>query len=426
MMSAAFATERMASNRPTVIGDLNPHARVRHPGRPALIQRDAKGAGAPVCPADVTVTPDTTSVPPCGAVSTPVASSKPARLKGLKWSLRKNTADVAPGTAIDKTGRITFDRTQPAGQLDAVATVPGCGELWRTFHLVSPPGAITATNVVGSIDARTYGGRFKHTFSSSDGKVTSLKNAHINERFIGVRDPAAAKHDIPTPFGVFTLHTNVLTPHPPTSAGWHLDDSGTMTTTDHIDIDKKFLNVGHFIASASNPSPSKVLPQNFAVTQGLHWFCLPDGGWHMPYFTTVPHKRELRLAGDAAEVAVTVNGRETTDPYEGFPAFHNAKADPSSVTASPPPSKGGKGKPKADAPPTVTVDADTLPTSLDPPHGKHFSIQGSALGCKINQTGTLTVGSTPGTVRVRIGDVTKLSNPNFDEVAVTITPPVMP
>jgi hypothetical protein len=276
----------------------------------------------------------------------------------------------------------------------------------------------------GAIDAKTYGGKFAHTFSSTDGKVGSLENALINERFIGVPNPTGANHNIPTPFGTFTLQTNVLVPGNPTGSGWRLDDSGTMRTDDNVGIGKAFLEIGQFLTSASNPRPSKALPQSFAATQGLHWFCLPNGDWQVPAFTTVPHKRELRLTGDTAEAAVTVNGEETTDPYEGNPAFLRAKADPASVTASPPPRKAGRGK--AEAAQTVAVDADTLPGSLDLPHQKHFSMHGDTLGCKIDQAGTLTVGSKPGVVRVRIGDAPTLSNPNYDEVAVTITPPATP
>ena len=98
------------------------------------------------------------------------------------------------------------------------------------------------------------------------------------------------------------------------------------------------------------------------------------------------------------------------DPKAVLTGVTKAKADPATVA----PSAAGSAN-------TVQISADLFPSSRTP----HFSITGSALGCKINATsGELTIGSKTGTVKVRVANAK--DGPNWDEVDVTIAAPAAP
>jgi hypothetical protein len=108
-----------------------------------------------------------------------------------------------------------------------------------------------------------------------------------------------------------------------------------------------------------------------------------------------------------------------SDNYTGQPAIINAAAAPNPVLVSATAPRGTRPPPAN----TTTVTAGTLPSSLSGIPGRHglrFSIQGAALGCRVNaRTGVVTVGTTPGTITVRVNDVDG-ANHNFDEVPISI------
>ncbi len=98
--------------------------------------------------------------------------------------------------------------------------------------------------------------------------------------------------------------------------------------------------------------------------------------------------------------------------YAGPPVFRNAKADKTSVDASPEKPKSGTWKRNE-----VQVSVDVAPSG-----GKvSYSIAGEALGCTVDGSGKVLIGSTPGTIKVRAGDGT-----HYDEVSIEIKKPAAP
>ena len=176
-----------------------------------------------------------------------------------------------------------------------------------------------------------------------------------------------------------------------------------MTGDDDVTIGRAGISIRPFVANTSNPVPASTLPAEFRVTQNLRPLAVPTNTWGAA-FTTPVHIRGLREAGAGApEFFVSANGVEHTDAYTGPAAVRNAQAATPTVAVSTP-----------GAPNTVAITADSTPAGAR----IRFTIVGAALGCHINATtGELTIGTHPGTVRVRaaIGS-------SFDEVVVTITP----
>jgi hypothetical protein len=144
---------------------------------------------------------------------------------------------------------------------------------------------------------------------------------------------------------------------------------------------------------------------------------------------TLTHTRHLHLtSGDVTFVTgiPAPSLAATSDDYTGQPASVHAAAAPNPVTVSATVPRGSpRGTPRP-TPNTTTVTADTLPSSLaglTGTHGLRFSIRGPARGCRVNATtGEVTVGTTPGTITVRVRDVNR-RNRNFDEVVITIAAP---
>jgi hypothetical protein len=278
--------------------------------------------------------------------------------------------------------------------------------------LIKKPGSITATSVAAA-GGSNYGGHFRHTFApAGGGQGSELDGARINEIFSGLKDPAATSHAIASPFGAFTLKTNDSAS---TDAGWSLDSSGQMNDVDKVTYGRAGVDIRPLVTNTSNPKPAQSLPASFSVAQSLRALEFPAKTFGAP-FITVSHVRGLRLGSAGPEFFVSANGKENTDSYVGKPAVHKIKASATSIEAMPVPPAPAKGaKPAPVTPKTIQISAEALPATA----GITFSLRGDALGCKINaKSGVLTIGSKPGTVKVRaaVGDGT-----SFDELDITIT-----
>jgi len=366
-------------------------------------------------------------VPLCG-ISNVTASTVPASIPGITWSMAAGTAPIATGTAIGRNdGQITFAAAQTGGTLRVTATQPTStvGRPCTAFEdltLNSHPSAISSTFVVGPLaSTRTrYGAVFDHNFSSADGRVASLDNVPVGEEFSGVPNPTATIHTISTPFGDFDLTTRNLTAT--ATNNWFVTGGSLGGNHDSVSIDRSLPKVGEFLQSASNPTPANTLPVGFTVTQGLFWFCrqaAAASAW--TNIRDVDHVRTLRLdsAGTGVEFVVSVNGLENVEPYTGQPGIINASASPATIPPTPARPRGGP----APTPSTTTISADPRPDPMPSGHNLRFAIRGPALGCRVNSTtGVFTAGTQTGTVTVRISDSVR-ANTNFDEVVVTIAVP---
>jgi hypothetical protein len=384
---------------------------------------------AGTCPANVTFSTGAhdVHVPLCG-ITNVTANTAPANIPGITWSLTAGTAQVGTGTTISNAGVISFDPAQTGGTLTIRADQPaaaGGGTCFATgtLGLHSHPTVINSTFVVGppAGAAANYGAVFDHNFASADGNVSSLTNVAVGEQFSGVPNPTATVHVIPaTPFGPFTLNTANLTPD--ATNNWFVTNGSLGGNHDSITIERAAVNVGQFLASASNPTPANTLPASFTLTQGLHWFCRQAAAaarWTK--FADVDHVRTLRLdaSGTGVEFAVSANRMENVDSYTGHPAIINAQAAPATIPPTPARARGAP----APAPSTTVISADPRPDPLPRGHQLRFAIRGNALGCTVNATtGLFTAGTRTGSVTVRVRD-SAAANPNFDEVVVMIAAP---
>jgi|GEM_PF-3946702 len=428
---SSAAPARNATPRGTAVESRAPVA--------SMVQRQTPPA--PVCPSSVTFSRrDPVHVPACGNQPFIARTNAPT----ATWSLAAGTAAIGPGTSIAANGTITIGATQPAGDVTVVATEPTTGcNFSQPLRVRSHPTGIANTTMVsiapgGGTD---YGAVFEHTFISNDGQVASLENVGVGERFIGVPTPTAATHAITSPTnpfgGTFTLNTATLTAA--ANNNWFLTAAGELGGThDTVTIARAGINVGRFIQSTSNPTPPNgTLPATMTVVQGLHWFCpqsTVNDGWTAAPFVRVAHSRTLRNVGGNVEFVTTVNGLEVPETYSGPVGVFNVTASPVSTPhsvappAAPVPTPaapgGGAPAPVAPAPRTVTITADTLPTALPALAPLSFTIRGAALGCTIAPSttdphaGILTVGTTAGTVTVRVADNTGV---NFSDVSIVIT-----
>lgn len=354
------------------------------------------------------------TVPAAAAVTLQAAVP---RGQTVTWSLLADSAAVDSGTTIDANGLVTLGAGQAGGQIVVQATDSAGSGATASIGviLIKAPGSIASTAETGAAGGASYGANFRHTFAAVGGASGSeCEGGRVNEIFSGVPNPGATSHTIPvTPFGPFTLSSN----NPAAlAAGWGIDSGGQMTGDDHVTMSRRGVDLRPLVANTSNPAPAHSLPAEFTVDQSLRSLEIPGNTWRTP-FVSVPHVRGLRESGGTAEVFVSANGVEHVDPYVGRPAAQNITAAPASVEASAPrpPAPRGRGtRPPAPTPNTVQVSAETLPDGAR----LRFSIQGPALGCRINATtGELTVGTTPGTIRVRA----QTDAASFDEVVVTVT-----
>jgi hypothetical protein len=357
-----------------------------------LIQRDDKD----VALTGITVTPAKASIPLASGVSVS-ASAKPAGAGGVKYSLVADKVAPAAGTKIDESsGAITLDAKQPGGSLKAkAATATSWAE--QGFKLVEKPAAIASTS--GSAKG-TYEAHFVHTFSSAGASAAGLDGENVNEKF----DSLSAE----TPFGPFTLQANAEG-----STGWDLDSTGKMAGPDKVSIGKS-IDANPFVKNASNPAPAKALPQGFSMTQKLHAKTFPAGTLDDTPFTTTAHVRTLEDKGGKLKMTLKAGvGDGVSIDYAGPAVFRNARADKTSVDASPEKPKSGTWKRNE-----VQVSVDVEPAGSK----VKYSIPGEALGCTVDASGKVLIGSTPGTIKVRAGD----GAAKFDEVSIEIKKPAAP
>jgi hypothetical protein len=356
-----------------------------------MLARDDAVATADAAITKLSVTPSQSTMP-LESGTTIKAATTPASANA-KFSLEADTVAPAAGTSIDaSSGAVTLDAKQPGGIMKVKAE-NSASVSEQQFRLIEKPKEIASTS---STTAGTYEAHFTHTFSSSGASTAGLNQANINEKF----DSLTAK----TPFGGdFTLTANKAG-----SKGWYLDTAGTMAGPDKVSIGTSGIDASPFVKNASNPSPP-ALPQGFNMTQKLHFRTLPADKLEDAPFTTTEHGRHLVEDGGALKVKISAGkGHELID-YAGTPVFRNASADKTSVEASPP-------KPKSGA---WTQNEVQCSVDVEPSGGAvKWSIPGEKLGCSVDSSGLVKIGSTPGTITVRAGDGT-----HYDEVKITITAP---
>lgn len=344
----------------------------------------------------LSITPNKATLPLESGVSI-TAAAKPAGVTGVKYSLEAGTVGPAAGTKIDaSSGVVSVDAKQPGGKLKAKAE-NSASFADAEFRVIEKPKEIASTT---SSAAGQYEAHFKHTFNSSGAGQSGLEDANINEKF--------DSHTAKTPFG----DDFKLTANAEGSAGWFLSSSGTMGTVDKVSISKGGINAGPFVKNASNPSPAKPLPQGFNMTQKLHVKTFPANKLEDTPFTTTEHVRELVEKDNKLQMRLAAGKKSEFIPYVGPAVFRNAKADKTTVVASGPKPKQGKWTQN-----TVQVSVDAEGANAKPT----YSIQGDKLGCSVDASGLVKIGSTPGKITVRAG-----SAKNFDEVVITITAPTPP
>jgi hypothetical protein len=353
-----------------------------------LIQRDdAQPAAAGLT--GVTVTPGKSSIP----AETGVTITARAQGGTGTYSLQAGTATAASGTTIDAaSGRVRLDAKQPGGTLKAKATA---STSWadQEFALVEKPTAIASTSGSPTGD---YDAAFTHTFSAASGNAAGLQGENINEKFDSL--------SVPSPFGGnFTLTANAAG-----SPGWDLDGSGVMAGPDNVSIGAAGVDAQPFVVSASNPTPAKTLPQGFSMAQHLHAKSFPSGRLDATPFTTTDHVRTLAEENGKLVFKLKAGLKEVSIPYAGPAVYRNAKADQPSVQAS---------GPKAAKPNTVQVSVSAEGSGASP----SYSIVGPDLGCVVDASGKVTIGSQAGTITVRAGEAKR-----YDEVKITITPAPSP
>jgi hypothetical protein len=355
-----------------------------------LIQRDDAAPAAAAALTGVTITPQKASIPLSGTTIT--AAAKPAGAGTIKYSIAADKVAPAAGTTIDEsTGAVTLDAKQPGGSLKIKAENES-SFADSTFKLIEKPAAIASTSASAT---GTYKASFVHTFTSAGTSPAGLDGENINEKF----DSLSAD----TPFGPFALEANAAG-----SKGWDLDSSGTMAGPDNLSIGKG-IDATPFVKNASNPTPAKALPQGFTMTQKLHAKSFPDGTLDASPFTTTDHVRTLEDVGGKLQMTLKAGVKGASIDYAGPAVFRNAKADKTSVEASPEKPKTGTWKRNE-----VQVSVDVAPAG-----GKvKYSITGEALGCTVDASGKVLIGSAPGKITVRAGDGT-----HYDEVSIEIKKP---
>ena len=346
----------------------------------------------------VTVSASKVSVPPEASLNLR-ARAQPATATGVQFSVDKGSVSPTGVTIDASTGVITLSSGQAGGTVTIKATASDGSWASIELRIIEKPTALASTTA-SSQGGNVYGGQFTHTFSDASGTPSGLLGENINEKF----DALA----VTTPFGPFNLAANAAGSH-----GWDLDATGTMAGPDNVTIDKSGVDIGKFVTSASNASPTQALPAGFTMTQHLRAKSFPSGNMDATPFADVNHVRTLTTN---ETFKVSAGAQSVEDPYTGPAAYTNASAAPATVDASPPKPKSGSWTRNK-----VQVTCDVIPTSGT----KVFSIVGPALGCSIDATtGELSVGSTPGTIKVRISSGP--GSKNFDDVSITINKPAAP
>ncbi len=357
---------------------------------------------------------------PLMGIAQVTARTSPANVPNITWSLAAGTAQVASATAVSTTGAITFDPAQTPGTITVKAeqALPGGATVFvtRDLRLSSHPSGIGSTSDTGGAVAATdYGSVFDHSFTAAAGTTADIENVPVGEKFPALPNPNGTTHTFATPFGQLTLNTKNLAATPGNGLNWFVTGGGLGGTHDNVTMGRAGINLGSFLASASNPTPATPLSgATFDAGQELHWFCWQDSSWRL--VAPVTHRRALINPSSGPKFRTTVNGTPHDDDYTGHPAIVQAMASPATI----PPSVTGQ--PAS----TSTVSATTFPGTLPAGHSLRFSLRPPALGCTINATtGVLTAGTQTGVVTVRVRDLAT-ANPNFDETQVTIAVPQAP
>jgi len=357
-----------------------------------LARDDAPGAATPTAGGAITgfsVSPTVATMPLESGVT--ITAKVTPDGTGAKLSLEAGTAAPAAGTKIDDSGTVTLDAKQPGGTIKIKAQA--ANDATTGFRVIEKPKEISKT---AASAAGIYKGTFTHTFSSSGATTAGLNQGNINEKF----DSATAK----TPFGGdFNLTANKAG-----SQGWLLDSSGTMGAPDNVSLSEK-LDASPFVKNASN-AKATALPQGFDMTQKFHFKTLPSGKLEDAPFTTTTHGRHLVEDGGKLKVQLSAGKEKVLIGYAGPPVFRNASADKTTVEASAPKPKSGTWKQNE-----VQCSVDVEPSG----DAVKWSISSSdKLGCSVDASGKVKIGTSPGTITIRAGDGT-----HFDEVTITITAP---
>jgi hypothetical protein len=375
--------------------------------QPAKVTLTGISVGATLSGAAVTT--DRFTVPMESGVALK-ATMAPSNATDVTLSVLPDTAKVDAGTSIDTAGAITVGAGQTGGKVKVQAAQPD-GTTKATFVLFSAvPGKFASTTATRISNTGTYGGLFRHTFTSPAGGATALEGSHVNEKFAAAKGtklsftgpPLAAKA---------TLNVNVNDPDS-ASVGWNLDSSARMVDPDRISWAANLADARPFVKNASNPKPATTLPQALTATQDFRNLSFPSKKYGSTVIDSTTHRRALEDRKDAGQDRVkaitSANLVEVVDDYEGPTVFRYASADPASIPAATPAPPGGTA-----AKPTksrISVKKDGQSAS------EKFEVIDPKRGSSVDGFGLLTPGTEAGPVTVRIGDGT-----NFDEVTVTIT-----
>ena len=339
------------------------------------------------------------------------ATMAPSNATDVTLSVLPDTAKVDAATKIDTTGAITVGTGQTGGKVKVQAAQPD-GTSKATFVLFSAvPGKIASTTATRISTTGTYGGLFRHTFTSPAGGATALEGSHVNEKFAAAKGtklsltgpPLAAKD---------ALNITVNDPDSP-SVGWTLDSSARMVDPDTISWAAKLADARPFVKNASNPKPATTLPQALTATQDFRNLSFPSKKYGSTVIDSTTHRRALEDRKDAGQDRVkaitSANQVEVVDDYAGPTVFRYASADPASIPAATPAPPGGTAAKPTKSRISVKQDGQSAAS-------ENFEVRDPKRGCTVDGFGLLTPGTEAGTVTVRVGDGT-----NFDEVTVTIT-----
>jgi hypothetical protein len=354
--------------------------------------RDAKQ----IAVTGVTLSSPRASIPGDGTIT---ATYAPTTATGVKFAAEKDTADPA-GTTVDADkGTVSVGDSQEGGTVRIKATSDDGSFAWAPLMAAEKPTTLASTSPSAANTSDRYRGEFTHTFTGKSGDKSKMEGANVNEKFDSL--------SVESPFGAFSLSANVAG-----SQGWDLDSSGAMAGPDKVSIDKSMVDARKFVKSASNPSPSKPLPQDFSMTQKLHAKAFPSGKLDGTPFTQTSHVRGLTNAGGTLSVVLKAGKDSVTLDYEGPSVYTNVAASPAKVVASPPkPTEKGATWERTE----VQVTADVQPSKAK----LVFSLEGDKLGCEIDKSsGLVKIGDKPGTIKVRASDGTA---GHFDEVSIEIT-----
>ena len=364
---------------------------------------------------------DRVTVPPEAGLSFS-ARLTPANATPVTLSVTGDNATINAGTTINATTRaITVAAAQTGGSahVEAAQSIttpsPGGGTSTSTttftapFNFTAVPGAISSTSAALRSLPGLYGGDFVHTFTSP-GTPSALERSHVNERF-----PAASGTTLSVTGHLGTLNIAVNDPNAATG-GWDLDGSGVMAGPDQVTWGDS-IDARPLVANASNRTPAHPLPQALTATQNFRNLSFPSRAYGAAAVASTTHRRAIEDRTNVLKAVTSANAagisQEVVEDYAGPTIFRRCSATPSSIQASSTAPAGGT----APAPNTVTVNVDAEGQAATPT----FTVRSPDLGCTFGAGGTLTIGTTPGTVTVRGGDAT-----NFDEATVTITAPAPP